>query len=367
MLVELCQSLGMKVSTYSRPENYKPHITMGYSEQKPLTIIFQSKIKVQPQEFQLGVGNDIIYRRVWVEESDTPTPLDDEIEPTSAKMFLPDDVFKELKVAARKGGAFVPDKLPAPTIVYIKALKELGYETDVVFEAAKSFTLSVLEAKSVSETQRDFEREFDALIEAARNDEKSRKQVGGKLRYFINQYVDRAFLDGMVDGGLEDAILTPEDRDIATQFKSSASTFVTNFLNQLYKGDGITDDQTVYKATQWWNGTIYPAYVAGLERAAADSMFEWKLGKTEKHCASCRALNGQRHRFSEFKAAGFWRASDKLICGRGKLCDCDLVPSKGRSKGRLDTVPVAARSMNLLDMSDEEIEDLKGELEGEGV
>jgi HK97 family phage portal protein len=344
-LCDLCVGLGIQVSTYSRPENYKPHITMGYAEQKPPTIIFQSKIKVQPQEFQLGVGDDIVYRRAWTEEGEQPDPETPTPEP--AKTFLPDDVFSELKVAARKGGAFVPNKLPPSTVTYIKSLKEMGYEQDVITAAAKSFTLSVLAARSVSATQRDFETEFDTVMEAARHDETTRRQASSKVRSLLNQFVRRAFVDGLVDGGIEDAALNDDDRQIIADLLAGQSTNVSNFLNTLFKGDGISDDQAVYKATQWWGLSVYPAYLSGLERAAADSMFEYRLGKTEKHCKSCLALDGQKHRYSEFKAANCLPKSRSLICGPGGLCDCDLVPSKGRSKGRLDTVPLAAKSMGL--------------------
>ncbi len=370
-LWNLCSSYGIGMVGHSHPDKYDAHVTMGFASQKLHLIPFNNRIAVEPDEVQLCVGDDheIVYRRKWMEDPEQPTPPDkpEPTLPTPAKTFLPDDVFGELKVAARKGGAFVADKLPPSTVTYIKALKELGFNQDTILDTAKSFTLSVLAAKSVSATQMEFEREFDGLMEAARSSEKNRKQVGGKLRYFVNQFVDRAFMDGLIDGGIEDAVMTDEDRSVATQFKSAASTFLTTFLDTLYKGEGISDDQAVYKATQWWNGTIYPAYLAGLERAAADSMFTWVLGKTEKHCNSCIALDGQRHRLSEFKAAGLLPKANKLICGRGNLCDCDIVIGKGRAKGRLDTVPVAARSINLLDLNDEQIEDLQGELEAERV
>lgn len=337
-LADLCVSLGIQLGTYSKPEAYKPHITMGYATTKPTPIIFQSKIRVQPQTFVLSVNMETIYKRDWVAQNEPPP------EPAKTE-FLPDDVFKELKVAAKKAD-FKPDKLPVSTLSYIKMLKSEGYEGDVLLTAAKSFTVSVLARKAVSATQRDFEREFDALMEASRANETTRRAASGKLRFLLSKYIDIAFQDGLIDGGVDELSVTAEDKDVLAKVKSDQSPFVSSFLDTLFKGDGISDDQAVYKASQWWNLSVYPAYQAGLESAANDNMFVYKLGKTEKHCESCLALDGQRHRYSAFKQAGCLPRGRRLICGAGGLCDCDLVPDAGKEKGSLESVPLvgSARS-----------------------
>lgn len=346
----LVSKMGIPTSGYSLPDQYTPHITMGYAQDKVPSRAFYSGLAVKPTELHMGVENDIVVKKP-IGEDKKPTPPDDDPtpEPPPAKTtFLPDDVFSELKVAARKGAGFVPVKLPSATITYIKHLKEIGFETDVVLTAAKSFTVSVLARKAVSATQRDFEREFDNLMEAARADETTRRQASSKLRSLISTYVDIAFQDGLIDGGVDELAVTDEDKQALAKVKSDQSAFITSFLDELFKGDGITDNQAVYKATQWWGLSIYPAYLAGLESAAADNMFTWKLGKTEKHCESCLALDGQRHRFSAFKAAGWLPKGRKLICGAGGLCDCDIVADPGKEKGSLDLVPAASGARSFL-------------------
>lgn len=335
----LVDQLGIPTSGYSLPDDWTPHITMGYAKDKVPARAFYSGLKIKPTELHMSVNKAIVVKKPIGEDKKPPEPP-----PAAKAAFLPDDVFGELKVAARKGAGFVPIRLPLATVTYIKHLKEIGYETDAVLTAAKSFSLSVLAAKSVSSTQRDFEREFDTLMEAARSDETTRRQASSKLRSLISTYVDHAFQDGLIDGGVDELAVTEEDKQALAKVKSDQSAFITSFLDELFKGDGITDNQAVYKATQWWGLSIYPAYLAGLESAAADNMFTWKLGKTEKHCESCLALDGQRHRFSAFKAAGWLPKGRKLICGAGGLCDCDIIPDPGKERGSLDSVPSVSSS-----------------------
>lgn len=62
VLYQTCQALGIPLSAYSNPNDFKPHITMGYSEQPIKRIIFNSSLKVAPTELRFIVEDQIVYQ-----------------------------------------------------------------------------------------------------------------------------------------------------------------------------------------------------------------------------------------------------------------------------------------------------------------
>lgn len=257
--------------------------------------------------------------------------------------FVPDDVFKEIKVAASKGASFVPDALPQATAAYVLALVGLQLDRDVIVAAAKAQYGLVSAAKSIQATRISFEDTFADILGAARSEDVNRRRAGTLVRGEVNRFIELAFLDGLKDGGVDETELDAEDRALVDSLKAAQSAFVTDFLNTVY-GTGLSDAMAAGKPEQWWSGSIYPSYIAGLQSAAASAMFLWTLGATEKHCRSCLVLNGQVHRLKDFVNNGFYPKSDTLVCGAGKHCDCSLSPAPGsKANGRLRAVPKSAR------------------------
>jgi HK97 family phage portal protein len=259
--------------------------------------------------------------------------------------WIADDVFAEIKVAARKGKDFVPAKLHKLTADYMAALHGVGVERERIIEAGKSHHLTFIAAKAVQATRLDFEGEFETLLERARNDEATRQQFRSKLAALLNKYSKLAYMDGLRDGGLEDdeAELSAEDKQAIAEHLASQSAYVTGLADTLFKGDGVTDMQAVGKAAQWWNGSVYPSYLKGLEAAGNDPLVEWVIDSAKENCETCLSLSGMRQRLSTFTGAGFYPNSDKLVCGAGKQCGCKFAPAKGKRRGNLSSV-TAARS-----------------------
>lgn len=287
--------------------------------------LWRSKVAV-PAPVDAGVGTFAV---------DHPNP------PLLAERnpFVPDDVFGEIKMATRKGASFVPDKLPAVTAQYMRVLSEQGLEQDTIIRAAKAQYMLVHAAKAIQATRVLFEDTFADILASARAEDINRRRAGTLVRAEIGRFIELAFADGLKDGGVDDAALDDEDRELVNNLKAAQSAFVTDFLNTVYK-TGISDDQAAGKPEQWFNGSVYPAYIAGLQSAAGNMMMRWSLGRTEKHCRSCLALNGQVHRLKDFINNGFYPKSDALICGPGKHCDCTVTPAPGeKASGRLRAVP----------------------------
>ena len=335
-LYEWAQEHGIGLSAYSRPEQYTPHITVGYTDGKPPTAIHQGKIVVEPSELIFSYGDDVLLSK----------PLGDIIEGAASKaaQYIPDNAFSELKVAAKKGAAFIPDKLPVLSLRYIVMLKEAGIAQPDIIDAAKAHYLRVAAAKALQATRIDFEDDFADLLQNALTENINRRRFGTILRDLLRRYATQAYRDGLKDGGVDlaERPLTGDDLQRVNEFVRSQSQYVTAIGDAIYVEGTVSPAMAANKPEQWFNGSVYPAYLLGLESAADDGLFTWVLGNTEKHCKSCLALNGQIHRFSEFKKRGLFPKADKLECGPGKLCDCSLLPAPNATAtiGSLDAVPV---------------------------
>jgi hypothetical protein len=114
---------------------------------------------------------------------------------------------------------------------------------------------------------------------------------------------------------------------------SEQSAYVTAFSQKLFK-DGGTVNDFASKAEQWWNKSVYPAYLEGLKSGDRNGMFVWSLGRTEKHCKDCKRLDGQIHRIKDYLARGLFPKSNDLACG-GYKCDCSLSKARAqKARGR---------------------------------
>jgi HK97 family phage portal protein/2'-5' RNA ligase len=57
-LYTACQSMGLPLSSYSEPHQFKPHITMGYAPQRMPITRFQSNLHVKPGGMEVSINRD---------------------------------------------------------------------------------------------------------------------------------------------------------------------------------------------------------------------------------------------------------------------------------------------------------------------
>lgn len=246
---------------------------------------------------------------------------------------VPDAIYREIEVASRKGAAFIPDALPDHTHTYISTLHELGVARSEIVKAAKAFYLSASAQKALQATRLDFEYDFENLLAAGRNDDLRRKNFGRELIGLIETYAERAYRDGLIDGGVADATLDDDDRDALNAVILDQRQYVRAITDRIYSEGGVSDAQAESKPAMWFSKSIYPSYLKGLESAARNGYFEWVYGDTE-HCKDCRALNGQIHRLKDYSKSGWMPRASALSCG-GFNCKCNLVPRpNAKARGR---------------------------------
>lgn len=285
------------------------------------------------QRWLVGRGYNVV--------NDTP------LEPHEALVWLADqDRQKHLELKAwrkfiRNGTkrAFIPQSLHGDIgdFLAVELESDLGREgLDAIFQVAADR----VDQKAIQATRLDFEMAFEDVLTEARAGNLTKRKFKTAIRSIIKRYGRKAYDDGLTDGGVDPAEITSEDLETVNDLIQRQSVYVTAFADVLY-GDGISDAVATQKPIMWFNRSIMPFYQNGVVSARANMMVEWVLGTTEEHCDSCLALDGQRHRMKTFQRAGFLPQSNghkELIC-KGYHCDCKLLPTTGKARGKLKTVP----------------------------
>lgn len=185
--------------------------------------------------------------------------------------------------------------------------------------------------KAFSATTAEFQSVFaDTLILAA-NGRLRRNQTENLLLALLLNAGEKAYRDGLEQGGVTDPLDTDEQAEVQA-WVSDTLDYLDPLLDSVYDGS-LPADQAGARATMWSNKSLTQIYNAGRISADKNGYYEWRLGATEEHCADCQRLNGQVHRFKEWYARDWIPQSDKLAC-HGYRCQCRLDKATGPGKGR---------------------------------
>jgi hypothetical protein len=157
------------------------------------------------------------------------------------------------------------------------------------------------------------------------------------FRSAIEQAVERAWLEGAQECGIQVDELTVEELTARDEFIFEQNDLAPNFIDDIVaksKANGGQLQPLMQRAEMWIN-QYDSAKTQGEAMACANEKRIWRVGRTE-HCRTCLALNGQVRRMS------FWlnnvlprnAPNEKLLC-RGFRCQCtlqktDLPISRGR-------------------------------------
>lgn len=223
----------------------------------------------------------------------------------------------------------IHDAIAEPLRAYIKTATSAEQVRDAFDRAIEQARIKAIQA-----TRLDFEGDFETLLSNARSENIDRRTFGLRTRTLLRKYGERAYRDGLADGGVEIAVdepLSDDDRASLNIALGEQSQYVTEFGAVLFKGDGISDNAADVKPGMWFNKSVMPLYQAGLASADANGMYEWVYGPTE-HCEDCLRLNGQRHRLRAWAKNGLMPQSDALTCG-GFNCQCKLQRVNSKARG----------------------------------
>lgn len=212
----------------------------------------------------------------------------------------------------------------------IKAALDTGDESAIkaAFETARE-TLAV---KAIQATRLEFEASFGDVLSEALAGNLTRTRFGTITRAMLRSYARKAYSDGLKDGGIDEPVLTSDDEQALSDYLATQSVYVTDLGKALFKDETVTNEQADAKPVMWWNKSVYPAYSLGLLQADENGLYVWNTGRTEKHCNSCLAMNGQKHRLKDYHKRKILPKSDVLDC-TGMFCDCGITRTTGRESG----------------------------------
>jgi hypothetical protein len=179
----------------------------------------------------------------------------------------------------------------------------------------------------------DYANQLAELVEAFINGDLDRPDFVDQAFELTAEFFLDAFVAGMFAGGVEGEPNSEEAGYVWWEI-SLAQERLRSFADDIEDGRYAGKlDQAVRRATLYGAQAEY-IWWQGLASAAGDQMWQWSLGSTKEHCTDCLAYHGQRHRLSEWQAAGALPQTFSLEC-KGYECKCELRQAKGGPVGQL--------------------------------
>jgi len=342
---DIFDGAGVSVRSFHQPLSYKPHITMGYADSKPASLTFRNRLTVQPRELQLTVGDEheVVLRRVFGDEPPPPAPVKSHDHDHDVRAMLHNPPHEDALAELSAWNAKVKSRGKADTAFkcyWIRpeiaagiqaALAEAGDDREAV-KAVFATARQVLSIKAVQTTRIDFEDAFADVMQAALSGGMTKRQWSAKVRNLIKVYGNRAFRDGLAEGGIDDEP-SEEELDTIARLLSEQSSYVSSLANTLFADeDTVSPALAEQKPALWWNGSIVKFYNEGRLAADANGLYEWVLGATEEHCRDCSQLDGKRRRYKTWYRQNLIAGStgQDTDCG-GWRCECKLVRVAGKA------------------------------------
>ncbi len=304
--------------------------------------------------------------------------------------WLPDGVYKELRdcvrILARKGAVqtFTPVHLPLDVVAYVRLLAATDTDAEPVLRAARVYYHQREGALAACKAYAEVERRYRAALYGLLHDAFGRRldQAAFVQRGMdeIQRAFERAFLRGVNEAGTPTGMLTPGEAayvreqaaaegrywdDLAGDVFGKALPLYQQSLDKLedvgrattadardqLRGESLALLSQFYQArerffsrVEAWTKALRGLYNQGLTSGHSNPMLRWDLGRTEKHCRTCRAAAGQIHRASEWAKYNLRPQGVGLHCswgagGNALRCDCRFTVVQAPAHGRLDRVP----------------------------
>ena len=154
-------------------------------------------------------------------------------------------------------------------------------------------------------------------------------------RLSLSTALSRAYLETLDAAYQEGGGELPVDEDTAAWARGVIDAQF-GFIDQLFEDmrqlrKGETDPTAFANARADGYASALDGFAVEAQmRGSKNIVLTWRLGETEKHCATCSELNGQRHKISWYIDRDYIprKSGCSLECG-GWNCDCSLVDRNG--------------------------------------
>jgi hypothetical protein len=178
-----------------------------------------------------------------------------------------------------------------------------------------------------------------AVLDFYRGDIDAFAFIDEMIRLIEGQFT-RAFNEGMRKMGLDPTTdMTPEWRTALNQKVFAEHNNILDFAQAIEDARNNNGDPPLehfYSRVELWVNRFNEIMNWAMQLTGGRQKLEWQLGRTERHCTTCFALNGIVDYADSWTASGYQpqnAPNPMLECG-GWRCDCRLVPTnKRRTRG----------------------------------
>lgn len=150
-------------------------------------------------------------------------------------------------------------------------------------------------AKDIDATNDEFIQEIQAIMQDGIDRTITKAGCAARIRGAILRYGKLAYLDGLKEGGVDEADEADEDDTRAIADIAVHNTqYVTDLVNEIYSESGMIG--TPENRAPKWMGTTDEFYYAGIHSADSNGMYSFEGDDGEKSCSTCQKLQGTKHR-----------------------------------------------------------------------
>ncbi len=168
-------------------------------------------------------------------------------------------------------------------------------------------------------------------------------QASNAFEGAIERRITQAWNEGAAECDISPDELSEAELIARDDFIESQIEFMPQFLADVAANSKANSGKLrpQFSRTELWVNQYSSAKQQSEAMACGDEKREWRIGRVEKHCRTCLALNGQVRRMS------FWQThvvprnapNSRIECG-GWRCDCNLIKTnKPINRGRLPRTP----------------------------
>ena len=198
----------------------------------------------------------------------------------------------------------------------------------------KSFKLT----KDFATTSVEFANTFVNVMSEGDMGEINRRRFSIIMRNELRRFGRAAYMDGLEQGGVNRESFDNEDHEQVLTIAGEEGKYLSDLGATLYK-DGIGPDEMRRRAAMWINKSLRRFLYAGVESAARNGTFGWALGRTEKHCRSCKVASGKVAKFKTWMQHDIRPGSSRLFCG-GFKCGCSFFRTNAKVTGGISRIPL---------------------------
>lgn len=196
----------------------------------------------------------------------------------------------------------------------------------------QTFGVAIKETNADAELEpyiEEYERQFRGLVDNALAGNVSEDRFTDLLANLVFATLLALFLRGSRIG---EGDLTKEEWNEVFDAGEPHFQAIASITNDIYGGRYASNAAAAYTRIGGWLNTAKSFFFRGVAHRRDDPMLRWVYSVFTDHCADCVRLDGQAHRASEWRAAGWLPRDWRLEC-HGIHCMCAFEQVDAPAKG----------------------------------